>query len=536
MQMLDFYNSVLKSAGLATQQLEMQVPSEGGVVDVKVSSVYIEDAKEPTALTIDGNSVILPERDILRLGIPEGVYAFHPVCESPLRKDSPIFLRLQKCILRRMNVALAQLTYELTLFAATNSKHISASPQQADFLALVPHINSNTLDKVHTLVTKKLDIQGDPTTRLISIATRRNAPREDKSYSRGCIASFPWNEFRVKDNILGVKGNKKSDIPSIFAVLDYILPSNNELNFYSAYSDDLRAPSLVALLNCAGKVFAQINRIVDIFHNQLTDPEALKTDLSFLIGLDYINKYRNELGEMRGNIGDPVTDQEKQVVANQSVEIRTAPPADVPRPKAPAAPVAQSIVAPQKPANSSLASSIVGTLPAPKKPEPVNSVAPTKTWLDLQEENRQKQMAAQVAQQPVAYQQPVYQQPQYQQPAAQQQMVQVVDPNTGAVYLAPLATMPQQQYQAPAQPQYYAAPVQQQYYAQPQQPVNTNGFQSYGPSQQPQYAPQQYAQQQYVQQPYGAPQYRQQVYGAPVAPAPTSPGRYQAAMAGRGYR
>ena len=525
MQMLDFYRSVLEAAGLGTQTIAMQVPSEGAVTDVNITAIHIKSPDAPVMLTIDGNSVILPERDILRLGIPEGTYAFHPVCESPVRKDSPVFLRLQKCILTRMNTSLAQLLYELTTFAASTDKHISASPQQAEFLALVPHINAKTLDKVRTLLEKKLNIQGDPTSRLISIATRRNVPREDKAYARGCTTLFPWNEFRNKDNILTVKGNRAADVPSIFAVLDYILPNNNEDNFYSSYSDDLRAPSLVALLGAAGKVFAQINRVVDVFSNQLSSPELLKTDLSFLIGLDYINKYRNELGEMRGNIGEPLQGKEADNATPKPAQLRFAPPADEVRPKAPTPSVASSIVAPA-PQTTPLAASIVGTLPAPKTPTP--DAAPMKSWMDIQEENRQKQMALQVAQQPqpVLYQPPVVQQ--YQQPVPQQQMVQVVDPATGQTYLMPLAQQPMQpQYQQPVQQQYYAPQQQpqQQYYAPPQQlaPPNTNnGFPSYGPASVPQYQQQQY-------QPQYQPQYQQPT-------TPVSPGRYAAAVSRRGYR
>lgn len=527
MNALDFYRSILPAAGLETRTVALPVPTDNGVENIDVSNIWYMLGKEPEVLTVENNILVLPERSLLRLGIPETVTAFHPVCESPLRKDSAVFLRLQRCIMIRMNYVAAELIHGLAQFAATTDKHITASPAQAQFLAENSKVDAAAL-KFTSKVLEKLRLT-EPAERLISINTRRNVPREDRSHARGCLVNFPINEFRVKtDHVLSVSASRERNRECFYALLDWVFPDNLELNAYSGYSDDLKAPSLAALLTAAGKIYGRINAVVDIFASQLTNPDSLKTDLTFLAGIDNLTKFRNELGELPGNLGDPL-DLTNQGESLATVTDRFAIPKDVVRPKAPQpapaaatvlpAPVTQTPVSQAKP----LASSVVGTLPAAKTPTPPQ---PQKSWTDLQEENRKLQALQQMpqavpqyVQQPVMYAQPVAQ-PQYTVPQQQvvvqpqQQMVQVQDPTTGQFYLVPANQVMQPQ--AIPQPQYG---YQQPQYAVPQQ-VNINGFQGYGPA--PVVAPQGY-------------QYPNQGYYQPAA-APVSPGRANAMMRGYGRR
>ena len=534
MNALDFYRSILPAAGLDTRTVALPVPTDTGTENVDVANVWYMLGKEPEVLTVEGNVVVLPERSLLRLGIPETITAFHPVCESPLRKDSPVFTRLQRCFMIRMNYIIAELIYGLAQFAATTDKHISASPAQAHFLAENSKVDAAAL-KFTSKVLEKLRLT-EPAERLISINTRRNVPREDRSHSRGCLVNFPINEFRKNsDNVLGVSASRERNRECFYALLDWIFPDCTTLNAYSGYSDDLKAPSLAALLTAAGKIYGRINAVVDVFASQLTNPESLKTDLTFLAGIDNLTKFRNELGELPGNLGEPL-DVTTQGESTAVVADRFAVPKDVVRPKAPQPPVAASVLpAPvAKPTTAGgsgakpLAASVVGTLPAAKTPV---AAQPQKSWLDLQEENRQIHAMQHAPQAMPQYQQPVaYAQPQYlAQPQAQpQQMVQLQDPNTGHFYLVPANQLPQQQVVMQPQQQVvmqtpYGYPQQQQYATQQyaMQQVNTNGFQGYGPPP-TMMVPQGYANpgQVYYQQPTVV----------------TSPGRANAMMRGYGRR
>lgn len=518
MNMLEFYRNILNAAGLENRQTVLQVPTLSNEGDITVENVWITISDPSVPLTIDNKAVVLPNRDLLRAGVPDSVIAFHPVCESPVRKDSAVFLRLQKCIMYRMNLVTAQLLSGLAEFAANTDKHKLASPEQMDFLQVVPQADAKTAKMIGDIM-KKLQLE-NPTDRLISINTRRNAVTESRSHARGCLVQFPINEFRTKkDTILGVKPPRPRDVGIFYEILDFVFPDSTVLNAYSAYSDDLKAPSLHALLSATAKVYSRINSIVKIFADQLTDAQSMLTDLSYLAGMEFLSKYRTEVGELPGNIGDPIETNPNEIKTDGIQKDRFAIPQDVTRPKAPTpaptAGVAASVVAPMKQAEpvKSVAASIVGALPAQKTPS-----APTRTWADIQEENNRIQaMVNPQPQQPqVVYAQPQQYgyaqapQPQvmYAQPQPQQQMVTVVDPNTGQQYLMPVQQM---------QPQ-VAAYQQPMVYQQPQMAMqpNNNGFAAYGP------APQQ-------QMAYAQPQ----AYGGYVQ-QPMSPGR-AAAMSNRAY-
>lgn len=518
MDVFGFYTGILKAAGLSVNDN---------------NEVIIEMSDTKTKLTIDGQRLMLPSKELLVAGLKDDMVAFHPACEGIARKESAVLKRFRKAIQYRLNWVLAELLSQLMDIAADTSRHAKLSPDQSEYLSIMANADQKTLTALDKIITK-MDLD-KVERRLVSVFIKRPGLLNGKEYPRVAVVTFPiLNSIMSNDeNIFEFKRQKdKNSVVSLFLS---VLPNADQLGEYSFGTSDMVAPNLYSLLMSVASIFEKINDKVALFENQLNDPEELKTDLSFIAGMESLAKYRALIPELRGNTGDKldgVADEDELVNNQPSAPVEKKrvqigyPAPDKARPQQPAVSQQPQQHTQLPTSNREYQNRAYPNEQVRQVPEATQSASTPRTWRDL-------------VPPPQPQQHPANGYPGHIPPPQQQNFYAPPAPQQQQYYGPPPTQAPQQYYGAPPQ-QYYGAPQPQQYYGnygggnpapqggspgreranmeraamyqqryygnQPPQPQQYYG----APPQQP---PQYYSNQ--PQQTYGAPPQNQQFFGYP---------------------
>lgn len=329
MDIIEFYTGVLGLAGLKTDD-------EG--------KVHLALPEGTTPLTIQGQTLVLPTREILKQHDKSDLVVFHPVCEGIGRKESPVFKRYRKVLQYQLNWIMAELLTELMDVAVDTTRHAKLSPDQADFLTLLSDADEKTLNALTKVIGKVDNEKVDR--RLISIYIKRSALLRGKEHPRGAIVTFPILDcLKVPEaEIFGVKMRAK-DKAAIVKLFEFILPRATEINEYSYGTADLVAPNLYSLIMAAVGIAEKFNDKVALYGGATSESQVQTIDLSCVNGLDKMDKYRAMVPEQIGNIGDKLEGDEPletETVAPTTTAAPKArpmigfPPPDKERPAAPA--------------------------------------------------------------------------------------------------------------------------------------------------------------------------------------------------------
>lgn len=493
MDVLSFYSGLLSAAGM-------------GVNDK--GEIFIEMADTKNNLTISGQTVVMPTKEVLAAGIKEDQIAFHPACEGIARKESTILKRYRKVISYRLNWVLAELLSQLMTIAVDTGQHAKLSPTQGEYLSVMANADKKTLDALEKVLSKLNNEKVDR--RLISIFIKRPGLLKGKEYPRVAVVNFPILDA-IKDadpSIFGVKMRQK-DKDSIVKLFLTILPNAEILNEYSFGTNDMVAPNLYSLMMASVGLFEKINDKVLLFSDLLDVSDELTTDLSFVNGLESLAKYRALIPEQRGNAGekldgsndddDEVTTSAPAPVEKKRIQIGYPAP-DKDRPVG-APVVQQQYHAPQPTAHQQYQER--------SYPQPVETKSVEKRdWRDVAREAQP------------APQQQYYPDPRYtpQQPPAHYPPPNYVDPRVDPRMDPRYAPQqpPQPYYQPAPQPQYYPDPR----YAPPQPAGVSPGRAEYMRQQQyqnqvdPRYADPRYSDPRYTPTHYREPIYSQPAHGS----------------------
>lgn len=324
MDIYDFYRSVLQCANVevevGTDLLLLCTPDGAG-----------------TPLTIEKKPVALPTKARLKAA-EDNVVLFHPVSESLIRKESPVLRQLRKLLITRLNDVALTVIEALVLYAADTANHKKASPDQRDFLSLVPDLKVSTQDKI----LKVLDqVDGKLNTRIVSQLLRSGDRLDGEEYKRVSHITFPLlNTFDQNAKTWGGVKFSLTDLRTIRALLEYVLPNWESKGSYSTGTHEMAAPGFHGMMKGLLPVYEQLNRVISIF--DLDDSNLF--DVTYGEGLGSIAKYRARIPVQPGNTGDPLdTDPEdgeipgharSKVAQNDDAEPQqTTKPTTVAKPK-----------------------------------------------------------------------------------------------------------------------------------------------------------------------------------------------------------
>lgn len=406
----DFYASILRSVGCAIH------PDSGYVHILDGSTVN-------PPLTINKKQVLLPTQAVLRNGLTNDQIGFAPAGESVIRRESLVMKKLRELVTARITYVTMQVLEGLMDIAADHSKHPLLTPEQSEFLSVVPEVNEKTVQELSSVL-DKIDNKGD--NRLIQIYIKSNGKMGDQVYKRLASVSFPIMEARQQEGhkIFGV-GMRKANKKAVLDLLNWVFPNCEVAGTWNAGSHDMAAPSFQALMLAYGNLIERLNAIVELFGTHLSGPIPLYSELLWWEGINDIAKWRAAIPTLPGNDGEivrdsvtgatPTTEQPTQpVVSPATVTAAPAAPA-----AAKPAPVVQSngLMSIARPINEAKGFNrpaaapqqgftVVEPAPVPPvtyaPPQVQGRVQPaTMTWAE-----KQAQLQAQQANQPV-YNQPV---------------------------------------------------------------------------------------------------------------------------------
>lgn len=289
-----FYASILRSVGCT--------------IHPETGHVHINDGTEAhPPLTINKRQLVVPEPAVLRVGLGDTKIGFAPAGESVVRKESPVMKRLRELTNTRITYVLSELLEQLMRIAADHSKHPLLTPEQSEFLSIVPEVDQKTC----TALGSVLDRISDKTDHaLVRIYIKPNGKIGDTVYKRLAAVAFPIMDAKRQDGhkIFGVQ-MRKDDKKSILALFDYLIPNADVVGHWNAGSHDMSAPCFQALMYAYAGIIKQLNSVVELFDNVLSgNAIPLYSELDWTEGIDDIAKWRAAIPTLPGNDGELIRD------------------------------------------------------------------------------------------------------------------------------------------------------------------------------------------------------------------------------------
>lgn len=286
--LMKFYADVL--ASLNIQDVE------GGRLSLRMPTGDGDVAEYPCVS--NDKRVTLPTDTLLKSGEWDGLIPFHPLSENILRGESEIIHFLRRVIQFRLAGVSGALMDDLMQLATDTSRHADLSPTESEYLKEVPKVDSKTLKVLHKLLNAHLD-------EIIKIYLKRAGKIDGKEYRRVAAVSFPLHEelhtegTKIFNASAGNLKNKKS----IAALFEYIFPDPDEMDKWSAGSDSDVAPYFHSLMRCYASIAEHLNTLVEKHERVLSNPDILKTDLSWVPSLKQLSKWRDLIPALPGNEG-----------------------------------------------------------------------------------------------------------------------------------------------------------------------------------------------------------------------------------------
>lgn len=290
----DFYGSILRSCGCTIN------PTTG--------FVHINDGTDSyPPLTINGRQLVLPTPEILRAGISADKLGFAPAGESIVRKESPVLKRLRALVTARVTYVTDKLLEQLMTIAADHSKHPLLTPEQSEFLSVVPEVDAKTCVALGSVLDR---IDNNTENCLMRIYIKPNGRIGDTVYKRLAAVSFPITDAAKQEGhkIFGVQ-MRKGDKKAILALFDFILPNAAVVGHWNAGSHDMAAPAFQALMLAYAGIIKQLNSVVELFDNVLDQSEIpLMSEIDWVEGIESIAKWRAAIPTLPGNDGELIRD------------------------------------------------------------------------------------------------------------------------------------------------------------------------------------------------------------------------------------
>lgn len=289
----NFHLSLLRAGSMA--------PDAEGMVD----AVQGEQRKPKL---IDGKRLVFPNKEQLANPDWSERVAFGPLGENILRAESPVLEALRKAMNITVNLKASALAFELLVLAASQSKHASLSPDQAEFLTKMNEPGEKDVAFFKALL-KEMPFD-KPSQSICSFYLKRGGSVGGKRHARVGVVSFPlYAELTAgTPKVFGVKPSSNKVRENVIALLDYIIPNQGVAEAYNRGSDSRVAPFLDSLMRAYIAVAQPLNDIIELFRDVLEDPDALLLESDFVDAIDDLDKLSMLSVKLKGNEGAVIKD------------------------------------------------------------------------------------------------------------------------------------------------------------------------------------------------------------------------------------
>lgn len=282
---------------LATADLEV---TEDDCVSLRVPS---KEKIKLVPLTLKGKRLVLPTKEHLAQHDWDSRVCFHPLSENTGAGESEVLEKYRACLNHRFNTVVPIIMLALMRIGASLDDQKKLDPEQAEFLPAVKNVDKTLIESFTTILGKMP--ANTPTKQFVNIFLRRSAKLGDVSYFRAGIVHFPFYTELLKreGTVHGVKLRKK-DFDVLINLMDYILPHQGEVNYYSRGSDSRTAPSTDAIMKAVMAVAGPLNDVVERFGKLL--PDDLEIPCEWASTFDNVGTLINEIRDipmLQGNEG-----------------------------------------------------------------------------------------------------------------------------------------------------------------------------------------------------------------------------------------
>ena len=296
-KIIDFYTGCLESAGLLVD--------EDGYVRRPVPAEEQGLSRKAPPVIVTRKTLVVPSKAILSKFDSEKMIAFHPMCESSTRGESPIIKALVRMFTHRIQSAAFLLAEEMVHMAADSATHEKLSPTEQEFLSVLAEADEKTLKAL----VKVIEASDDGDNRLLKLYLKRDGVwRKDgveKKCYRLCVVHFPiMDELERPDNtIFGVKMRVK-DKQMILQLFQYLFPKSEESdNPYTFGSDSMLVPYFHSLLGSFAILAKALNSVSEVLKDHLDGYEDIAIPLSWLGELDNLAQFHDLIPVLEGNDG-----------------------------------------------------------------------------------------------------------------------------------------------------------------------------------------------------------------------------------------
>lgn len=282
---VSFYERVLNSLGAHFDQ--------NGLISLSLD----EDTVTPAV--VDAYRLVMPTAERLAKPKPEGQLYFHPLSESSVRAESPVFRFLKTAVNFRLNSTMITML-EILCQLATDPEKQKTLGNQIELLAPLADPPKSAYDKL-TSVIKNSDLTTDR--RFINVFIMRGGRLGDRACARVATVSFPLLSALQEGNkeVWGVKLTEKERV-FLINLHKVLLPDCDVEQHYS-YGSHSKKPNFDALFGAYLKVYKVLNSTIWAFRKHCNS-KHLHVNLDWGSSMKHIDIMAEHIPPQEGNIGD----------------------------------------------------------------------------------------------------------------------------------------------------------------------------------------------------------------------------------------
>lgn len=281
MDIINFYRQILAVGGYRA--------NERGLISRVLSG------SDELPATVDDKRLALPTPEILRSPDVANLTIFHPLIELTTRGESKVMEAYRTGINRRLSFIIGYTSIALLDLIISKDKHPRLTPDQIELMVNVQGVNEKTYNRM-IAITKQMMVD-DSSRSFAHIYVRRNVKLNGKPHQRAGIVSFPFYEEICKTPEKGTKNEvygvtiSHSDRAAMKALMEFLLPSIGQTEFYNRGSECHVAPTLEALLRTVAALYGDINSVIERYKDVVelddllfeTEWEPVVTDLTAML-------------------------------------------------------------------------------------------------------------------------------------------------------------------------------------------------------------------------------------------------------------
>lgn len=302
------YTPLLESFGYKVSSTGMiEVPSPEGI---------------PCPFTIDGKTLALPIRDVLKEADWDNVVPFHPLSENPQRKKSIVQEHLAKMASLRVLEVVRVLMVEIIAISSAHDIHESLTTEQRLALTKVPEANSKMVKAFMEIFSKHITNYDG----VVNLYVKRGGQMAGEEYARLCAPRFPImeDEFNAEKRIAGHKLPNVKTGEHFYALLRYLLPSIDVDEGYWFGVKGGQAPAFRVLMESYGLIMKDLMKVVKVFRKASEAINDLYVKMDWVKELQNIKDLAIEIPPLEPNIGE-MDREELDKARSKPVSPRAAP-------------------------------------------------------------------------------------------------------------------------------------------------------------------------------------------------------------------